>query len=722
VIQRGAKNYAGPSCPGKGWTCASTDQTVVQVAATGGKNTFACASSSCAVVQVAAAPAATNTAKCIKTTGISGTCTITQSSSNANNVAIVYQKASKASGLTQTASYTATITQTATGASNTNTSCVTQDVAIDGSTNLSAKKGQPVTVTLRGHQNIAITQNSFGGNSAASGATSAGVCNGGSPLTQNQALSSTGYGTGPVTQLQNDSGDPVPGPNLNLNIKQNQGAGYLNIAGGTNTTDFKQLSTQVADASGGLTGSGFSTNGPVTQTQGKADGGLQATVNQFSTAPSTINAAQEENQCEHAQKTGTVPGNLADCLAVQRTNPLPAGWMQTQFGPMRKGADPSTQGNNAQDSFGVTQMSTQKTDVGGVTQSNVVQGDCTTSGDPNAGKGCTIGQNTNINGSTSSNSSTGSSLNLETFCNGPSCVTFNGPQISVTNTDVAESGFGGMRGGDGTGTITVSGIPDGASITKAFLWWNGPTNSADPAANAAVTFNGTPVTGTNIGISGDNNWGFQNSQSYRADVTDQVPGNGSYSLAGFVKPGGIDINGVGLIVFYRNGTTADDRNVVLWNGNDSNCLAGGVPENWDETINGVPYNGGAASLDFMVGDGQSFADGEIDLNGLPFVAAGQNFDGDSTPRPGASTPPFAPDSLWDVKSFGGLEPFLTNGSTTDLHLTSPALGDCLSLVVAAANVPVSGPIISGPTTAPNRAAQARTAPTAPAGGSGGVAR
>jgi hypothetical protein len=716
VIQRGARNYAGARCPGKRWSCASTRHAVVQIAAPGGKNSFSCSTASCAVVQVAAAaPAKPNKAVCIKTTGISGTCVISQSSSSVDNIAGIYQKAAKTNGLTQTASYTASITQTASGASNKNQACVTQDVTIDSSTNVSAKKGQPVTITTRGHQSISIEQNSFGGNSAAQGTDSSGNCVG-DTIVQNQTLTSTAYGTGPITQLQNDGGDPVPGPNLTLNLKQNQGAGYLNVAGGTNTMDFSQVSTLVADASGGMTGSGFSTNGPVSQTQGKADGGLEATVNQFSTVFSTIDANQAENQCEHAQKTGTVPGDLAGCLAVARTNPLPNGWTQTQFGPMRKGGTPSTQGNFNQDSFTVTQNTTQKTDIGGETQNNVVQGDCATTGN------CDADQHADVNGQTADNSASGSNVTLETFCNGTSCVTFNGPQISVTNTDVAESGYGGMRG-DGTGTVTVSGLPVGASITKAFLWWNGPTNSTDPAANATVTFNGTSITGTNIGISGDNNWGFQNSQSYRADVTGLVTGNGSYTLADFLKAGGIDINGVGLMVFYRDGTTANDRNVVLWNGNDSNCLAGGVPENWDETINGVPYNGGSASLDFIVGDGQSFSDGAIDINGLPFVAAGQNFDGDSTPAgPFAGNPSGVTGSLWDVKSFNGLESFLTSGTTTDLHLQSPAAGDCLSLVVAAANAPVSGPVILAPSHTAAKAARTTGPAQSAATGSGGVAR
>ena len=66
VIQRGVRNYAGPSCPGSGWSCTTTTHPVVQVAAAGGKNTFSCGTASCAVVQVAGAPMlAPNMASCI---------------------------------------------------------------------------------------------------------------------------------------------------------------------------------------------------------------------------------------------------------------------------------------------------------------------------------------------------------------------------------------------------------------------------------------------------------------------------------------------------------------------------------------------------------------------------------------------------------------------------------------------------------------------------------
>ena len=162
VIQRGLRNYAGSSCPGAGWTCTSTSHPVVQVASTGGSNVFQCASSSCAVVQTSAAPLATNTAKCIKTTGISQSCSITQTSATKNNEAIVVQTANKTSGLTQSASQTAQIIQKATGDStvaNSNTACVLQTTTIDGSTAV-LKKGMPVTVTLDAHQSISIKQDS----------------------------------------------------------------------------------------------------------------------------------------------------------------------------------------------------------------------------------------------------------------------------------------------------------------------------------------------------------------------------------------------------------------------------------------------------------------------------------------------------------------------------------------------------------------------------------
>lgn len=710
VIQRSARNYAGPKCPGKRWRCTTTKHVVVQIAARGGKNSFSCSTSSCAVVQLAAAPAATNVAKCIKTTGLSGTCTINQSSTSANNVAIVLQLAAKASGLTQTATYSAQITQRTTAADAFNKACVLQQVDLDAST--VARRGTPVNVNLAAHQTVNVKQDSATGDNTVQRATTstAGVCDSPTtPLTQTQRLTSTATGSGPITQNQNSVDT---GPNITLDIAQNQSASFFGTATGKNTANFVQNNTLTAIAN--------TPAGPVNQTQSSANGGILASVNQDSRGLSTANATQMETQCEDAHTTAETTCHTA--------TPDPPGYSltQTQFGPMRKGAGDSVQSGNENcvpscNIFTVTQTSFQDNDTQDPdTQTNLIQGDCTTTGN------CTVTQTTNVNGTPHTNTESGQNVDTQTTCSGSTC-TSSGPTttgdltllpdgLSVSATDVAEFGYGGMRG-SGTGSITVSGVS--APVFHAFLYWNGPTNSSDPSANAAVTFNTTPVTGTNIGVASSNCWPFANSQSYRADVTSLVTGNGSYSLANFVKADA-DINGVALIVFFDNGNSGDDRNVVLWNGNDSNVAQGADPAGWDETITGVPYPGsGAASLDFVVSDGQQATDDALVLNGNTLVSTGGIFEGDTTPAGGFVPNP--PGNLWDVEGFD-ITSFLSSGSNT-LHLTTGLASDCLSLVVAAANVPASAPVILSPA-APTHAARAQTLKTAPlpaASGHGGVA-
>jgi len=68
VIQRGLRNYAGPSCPGARWHCTRAKH-VFQIAAAGGENKFECPG---------------NTAE---SEGIDQDCVITQSNTNGNNEA-----------------------------------------------------------------------------------------------------------------------------------------------------------------------------------------------------------------------------------------------------------------------------------------------------------------------------------------------------------------------------------------------------------------------------------------------------------------------------------------------------------------------------------------------------------------------------------------------------------------------------------------------------------
>lgn len=250
------------------------------------------------------------------------------------------------------------------------------------------------------------------------------------------------------------------------------------------------------------------------------------------------------------------------------------------------------------------------------------------------------------------------------------------PFDTEVSTDFVSAGFGGMRG-IGTGTLTLAGVS--GPVTRALLYWHGPTRSTDPTANALVTFGGAPVTGTQIGFSDNNCWGFTNSQAYRADVTSLVAGDGSYSLANFTKPNA-EINGVSLLVFFDDGNPANNRDIVLFDGNDSNIANAFDANGWNTTLSGINYSSGTANLQLHVSDGQSFADDALLLNGMTLAPAGPVFQGNTVPN-GAATS----GGLWDIRDFD-VTPFLTPGPNT-LNLTTGVNADCLSLIVVAFDLP-----------------------------------
>jgi Domain of unknown function DUF11 len=260
------------------------------------------------------------------------------------------------------------------------------------------------------------------------------------------------------------------------------------------------------------------------------------------------------------------------------------------------------------------------------------------------------------------------------------------PHTIVQDTDVVSAGVGGMNfrsgGTDGAGSITVTGVS--GSVTQALLYWEGPTNSTDPDANASVTFAGQPVTGVNIGISGSNCWDppFPDSLGYRADVTSLVPGDGIYALSNFTNNPSADVNGASLIVFFDDGVSANNVDVVVVDGNDSNFLNSNDPDGWDATIAGVTNfpGGGAASLELHVSDGQPGNDDALTLNGTQLEPAGAIFEGTSVGNAGSG------ENLWDVRSFD-VSTFMTAGSNT-LNLTTGQANDCIALVAASLTVPV----------------------------------
>ena len=270
---------------------------------------------------------------------------------------------------------------------------------------------------------------------------------------------------------------------------------------------------------------------------------------------------------------------------------------------------------------------------------------------------------------------------------------------TIYNTDFTVAGVGGMRD-IGSGVITLSGVT--GKVTRAYLYWNGPMNTASPTANASVIVNNHPVVGVNIGLSSPNCWaaymppvGLNIGQAYRADVTSLVASNrnGAYNLTGFAKPmhtpsAPININGASLIVFFDDGNPANNRDVVLFEGNDSNAPNVYDALGWDVTLAGIKYTAGTAAMQLHVSDGQFFVpradDGPLKLNGQ-VIAAGPNvFAGNSVPS--ANNGPAGNGSLWDIKNYDATT-FLHPG-TNSLNLTFGYVsGDCVSLVVAAISLP-----------------------------------
>jgi len=257
------------------------------------------------------------------------------------------------------------------------------------------------------------------------------------------------------------------------------------------------------------------------------------------------------------------------------------------------------------------------------------------------------------------------------------------------DTDFVSAGVGGLRGA-GTGDIELTGVS--GDVNRVYLYWHGPTDSTDPNFNANITFNGIAVTGQNIGFSDDNFWGQLNSQAYRADVTDLVNGDGTFTIAGLPVD---NANGASLLAFFDDGDDTNNRDVVLFDGNDANFDNPFDPAGWDISLNGIDYQGGDASLQLHVSDGQDFGpndDGDLQFNGVS-LASGGIFQGDSTPANFGTS--VANGSLWDIENFD-IDDLLALG-LNNINVTLGSLQDALSIIVAAVNLP-AGAAPPDPTT------------------------
>jgi hypothetical protein len=293
VIQRGAHNYAGPTCPGKGWTCTKATRVLQE----NGDNRFQCTSGDsgssssapfdCTVVQMNG-----GTAKCVEhtttSTGvpITQTCSITQGANpSGKNRATVDQSAdqsNKGTLCTQDVTQKAAVMQTNGGAGS-NIASVEQEIeqTCDGNAG-----GGSITQHQEGHQYITNLTQAI---SSGSGGNNAEV-----DQSQDQ---DTHAEKGTVTQNQNTDDRSAPCgfivPAANSCVVYAQDAST-----GNNTIDVDQQNNASERA-----------NGPastVTQLQGCSspttkDCGIEQTGHQ-NTAPTAKNTAEVDQGGIYTEK------------------------------------------------------------------------------------------------------------------------------------------------------------------------------------------------------------------------------------------------------------------------------------------------------------------------------------------------------------------------------------------------------------------------------------
>lgn len=382
VIQRGTRNYAGPSCPGEGWNCTSASA-VVQIASGGARgesvaeNEFECVSPSigtvppdtCVIVQLApVTPGATNRAICREASpGVMQSCSISQTNVSGANEAVIEQTIDQQAGSTQSGSQTATLRQS--NASGANRATIRQKVAQQ----TEAESASPITQSQQANQTVDACQGGGADPCAMRSLTGANF------IEVKQSLKQQAEAQGPGTISQRQQ---FPSGGTRATISQRS-------TSGENESHLRQLNRLDAQAQGA---------GPsITERQGNSGGGLFGhgglfgQVDQDSTGVSTSVARQNERQ----------------------TLDAPPGATQTQIGDE---LCCQTQGTNTEDAAHIRQLSAQFANPG-ATQIEVVRGQCVSTGN------CDVTQQVNQNGIVTNKSCNAPTCNIQIIigCAGESC-------------------------------------------------------------------------------------------------------------------------------------------------------------------------------------------------------------------------------------------------------------------------------------------------------------
>ena len=300
VIQLGKRNYAGPKCPGKGWTCTSSRRVLQAV----GDNDFQCTSgdtgssatppNQCVVMQTNG-----GSAKCVENTKatfgpVIQECSITQGPNpNGGNRAEIIQSADQKNSGSAAQDVTQHAFVMQTNGAGSNRSSVRQDVkqsiTADG-------PGGDVLQEQNVHQRVDVQQSTTSGGDNDSN------------VDQSQDQDEKAQKANSITQRQNADVDfdfsDCPTFSFLDDPTSNQCAAVVQSSndpnGGKNTSSLNQRINQQQDASKTLSGE---------QGQGASDpsaGGIDHRFIQASSGLSTQQSKQRETQHQHRSDTGSM--------------------------------------------------------------------------------------------------------------------------------------------------------------------------------------------------------------------------------------------------------------------------------------------------------------------------------------------------------------------------------------------------------------------------------
>jgi subtilisin len=187
--------------------------------------------------------------------------------------------------------------------------------------------------------------------------------------------------------------------------------------------------------------------------------------------------------------------------------------------------------------------------------------------------------------------------------------------VSGTGLDMASDGIGMAHrvGAPAAGTVTIGGIPAGATVVASRLIWT-TIGGPDPL----VVFRGLPVTGTLIGASRDTCWNISQLQPNRTYVAPvAVPGNGTYAIGGVGGVGTADGQGASLVVIYRKASGKVGRVYLRYGASSS--VAGSIAGTTLFT-NGNGVHVRRPAVHVGVGDGQSATEDPLLFNGTAITS------------------------------------------------------------------------------------------------------